>query len=303
MNLHTDPSVRHDMVMLFDIADGNPNGDPDAANRPRVDSETGQGLVTDVALKRKIRDTLPLLAIGREGYETFVSAGLYLNTRLEDSYAATGLVLDPVKKNRKEEDGKTAKKATLDAGAAREWLCRKYFDIRLFGAVLSTGRTSALGQIRGPLQVSFARSLDPVTPVEHTITRIVHTTESDAVKESGPMGNKWTLPYGLYQATISYSAIRGAQTGVTERDLELLYASLVNLFEHTSSAARANMATRALHVFTHDDAFGKAPMHALVDRVHVHKVSGVEVPRSVGDYSISVDLANLPAGVSYVSLA
>ena len=267
MNAATNPAVRHDMVFLFDIADGNPNGDPDSGNRPRVDPETDQGIVTDVSLKRKIRDTIGLAAAGADGYEIFVTAGTYLNEALEKSYAETGTALDEKSKK------------TTDATDARAWLCSKYFDIRMFGAVLSTGKTSALGQIRGPLQVSFGRSVDPVVPAEHAITRLAHTTESDAAKGGGTMGNKWTIPYGLYVCTLSYSASRGAQTGVTERDLELLYRCLVNMFDHTASAARASMSARGLIVFSHPDAFGRAPMQALVDRVEIVKRGGIDVPR------------------------
>lgn len=278
----TDPTVRHDIVMLFDITDGNPNGDPDAANRPRVDPETGHGLVTDVSIKRKIRDTIVLAADGREGYELFVQSGRSLSERQEESYAQFNLKFD-----------------AKDATKARAWLCQKYIDLRLFGAVLSTKATPALGQIRGPFQVSFGRTLDPVAPTEHTITRQVHTTAKDAEKQGGPMGNKWTIPYGLYLATASYSATRGQQTGVTEADLELLYRSMAQMFDHTSSAARANMATRALYVFSHDNAFGKAPMHQLVERVHINRDEGVELPRAYRDYSVSVDLAGLPQGVTF----
>jgi len=283
MAKHTDPTVRHDIVFHFDITDGNPNGDPDAGNRPRVDPETGHGLVTDVSLKRKIRDTIGLASGNAEGYDIFVTAGTALNDTLERSYTETGTKLG---------------KDTKDATAARAWLCNHYFDIRLFGAVLSTGNTPALGQIRGPLQVSFARSIDPVTPAEHAITRVAHTTAKDAEKTGGTMGNKWTIPYGLYHATLSYSASRGLQTGVTERDLELLYKCLINMFDHTSSAARASMAARSLVVFTHSDAFGRAPMHALVERVSVTRSDGVDVPRKFTDYSVTLDAAALPEGVT-----
>lgn len=283
MATSTDPAVRHDIVFHFDIADGNPNGDPDAGNRPRTDPETDHGLITDVSLKRKIRDTIRLAAADTEGYEVFVTAGGYLNETLENSYKQTDTTLG---------------KATKDASAARAWLCRTYFDIRMFGAVLSTGNTPALGQIRGPLQVSFARSLEPITPAEHAITRVAHTTAKDAEKGGGTMGNKWTVPYGLYRATLSYSAARGVQTGVTERDLELLYTCLLNMFDHTASAARASMATRSLVVFSHVDAFGKAPMHTLVDRVSVTKRDGVELPRAFADYAVAVDTGSLPEGVS-----
>ncbi len=283
----TDPAVRHDIVFAFDITDGNPNGDPDASNRPRVDPETGHGLVTDVSIKRKIRDTLPLAAGDQSGYQIFVTAGGALNTKLEQSYVENGLALGD---------------KTTDASKARQWLCASYVDIRLFGAVLSTGKTPALGQIRGPLQVSFARSVDPVSPAEHTITRVAHTTEADAAKGGGTMGNKWTVPYGLYVATLGYSASRGLQTGVTEHDLELLFKVLGTMFDHTASAARANMATRALHVFSHSDAFGSAPMHSLVDCVQFVKAQEVALPRAFSDYDVRLSLDELPDGVAHDQL-
>lgn len=284
MTKRNDPAVRHDVVFLFDVTDGNPNGDPDAGNMPRVDPETSQGLVTDVSLKRKIRDTIGLLAQEQPGYEIFVTAGGALQTVLERSYQETGIKLD---------------KATKDADPARQWLCERYFDIRMFGAVLSVGKTLGLGQIRGPVQVSFARSVDPVTPTQHSITRVAHTTEKDAEsKQGGTMGNKWTIPYGLYRGTISYSASRGQQTGVTEQDLDFLYRCLVNLFDHTASAARPMMGMRGLVVFSHDDAFGRAPMSSLVERVRVERAAGVEMPRKFEDYLVSVDDGDLPAGIS-----
>lgn len=279
-----DPTVRHDIVLLFDVTDGNPNGDPDAGNRPRVDPETGHGLVTDVSLKRKIRDTVGLLAQDQRGYDIFVTAGTALQTALERSYSETGVKLD---------------KATKQADPARQWLCERYFDIRMFGAVLSVGKTLGLGQIRGPVQVSFARSIDPITPLEHAITRVAHTTEKDAEsKQGGTMGNKWTVPYGLYRATLSYSAARGQQTGISDQDLDYLYRCLANMFDHTASAARPMMGTRSLVVFSHDDAFGRAPMANLVERVQVSKVEGVDVPRKFEDYIVLVNEEDLPAGVS-----
>ncbi len=286
MNQHTDPARRHDVVWLFEISDGNPNGDPDAGNRPRTDPETGHGLVTDVSLKRKIRDTLPLASAGAQGYDIFVSAGGALNDRLDESYKETGLLLG---------------KETRDATAARHWLCQRYVDLRLFGGVLSTGNTPALGQIRGPVQVSFGRTFDPVTPSEHAITRVAHTTAADAQKGGGTMGNKWTIPYGLFRATLAYSANRGGGTGVSDRDLELLYRTLVNAFDHTSSAARPTMSTRGVYVFTHEDAFGRAPMQTLVEKVQVQRAEGVQTPRSFADYRVTVDRA-LPDGVTLTEL-
>ncbi|MGH3987070.1 MAG: type I-C CRISPR-associated protein Cas7/Csd2, partial [Pseudonocardiaceae bacterium] len=242
---HLDPTVRHDMVFLFDVTDGNPNGDPDAGNRPRTDDESGQGLVTDVALKRKIRDTLALAAGDDPRYGVFVQAGYALNPRLEASYEAHGLELGSKKITREQ------------AAAARSWLCERYADIRLFGAVLSVGKTGALGQIRGPLQVSMARSIDAVFPMDHTITRVTQTKQEDIDEgESTEMGGKWTVAYGLYRVELYYSATRGQQTGVDAKDLDLLYRSLEMMFDHDRSATRGILTPRGLYVFSHADAFG-----------------------------------------------
>jgi CRISPR-associated protein Csd2 len=284
-----DPAVKHDMVFLFDVTDGNPNGDPDAGNRPRTDDETGHGLVTDVALKRKVRDTIGLAAeasgLDPAGYQIFVEAGHALNTRLEESYTGRGFEL--------------GKRLTDDQAArARGWLTARYVDIRLFGAVMSTGKTPSLGQIRGPLQVGIARSVDPVVPVDHAITRVTQTRQADIDKgESTEMGGKWTVPYGLYRTDIHYSAPRGTQTGVSADDLDLFLRTLVNMFDHDRSATRGEMAARGLYVFSHADAFGSAPAHTLSGRIHISKI-GDGAARSFGDYKVDVDGDALPDGVT-----
>ncbi|HEU0089705.1 MAG TPA: type I-C CRISPR-associated protein Cas7/Csd2 [Pseudonocardiaceae bacterium] len=287
---HLDPTVRHDMVFLFDVIDGNPNGDPDAGNRPRTDDESGQGLVTDVALKRKIRDTLALAAGDDPRYGIFVQAGYALNPRLEASYEATGLKLG-------------TKITPEQAAAARAWLCERYADIRFFGAVLSVGKTGALGQVRGPLQVSMARSIDPVFPMDHTITRVTQTKQEDIDKgESTEMGGKWTVAYGLYRAELYYSATRGQQTGVDATDLELLYRSLEMMFDHDRSATRGTLTPRGLYVFNHADAFGSAPAHRLTERVRPYLPNPEVAPRAFGDYVVSVDDGGLPQGVTLTKL-
>ncbi len=288
---HLDPTVRHDLVFLFDVTDGNPNGDPDAGNRPRTDDESGQGLVTDVALKRKIRDTLALAAGDDPRYGIFVQAGYALNPRLEASYEAHGLELG-------------SKKITPEqAATARGWLCDRYADIRLFGAVLSVGKTGALGQIRGPLQVSMARSIDPVFPMDHAITRVTQTRQEDIDKgESTEMGGKWTVAYGLYRAELYYSATRGQQTGVDARDLELLYRSLEMMFDHDRSATRGTLTPRGLYVFSHAEAFGSAPAHRLTERVRPSLLNPEVAPRAFGDYAVSVDDSGLPQGVTLTKL-
>jgi len=294
---HLDPTVRHDVVFVFDVTDGNPNGDPDAGNRPRVDDETSHGLVTDVALKRKVRDTIGMAAqasgIDPGRYQIFVEAGHALNTRLEESYAANGLELD----------SKDRRLSAADAERARQWLTERYVDIRLFGAVLSTGQTRSLGQIRGPLQFGMARSIDPVYPVDHAITRVTQTTQADIdAGERTEMGSKWTIPYALYKTELHYSGARGAQTGVTSDDLQLLYTTLLNMFDHDRSATRGIMAARGLYIFSHSSAFGNAPAHTLVGRVTADP-TGLDAPRSFGDYKITVEDHNLPTGVTLQRLA
>jgi CRISPR-associated protein Csd2 len=294
---HLDPAARHDIVFLFDVTDGNPNGDPDAGNRPRVDDETSHGLVTDVALKRKVRDTIGMAAqasgMDPGRYQIFVEAGHALNTRLEESYTANGL----------EFDTRERKLSAADVERARRWLTERYVDIRLFGAVLSTGRTPSLGQIRGPLQFGMARSIDPVYPVDHAITRVTQTTQGDIdAGERTEMGSKWTIPYALYKAEMHYSGARGTQTGVTSDDLQLLYTTLLNMFDHDRSATRGIMTTRGLYAFSHSDAFGNAPAHTLISRVAAGH-TGLGVPRTFGDYKVTVDDHDLPAGVDLERLA
>lgn len=293
-DIHLDPTVRHDMVLLFDVSDGNPNGDPDFSNRPRMDEESGHGLMTDVAIKRKIRNTLPLAAGEDPRYGIFVEAGHALNTRLTESLTANDIPVNDKKKQPTAEQKQ----------AARSWLTEKYFDIRLFGAVLSTGDTKALGQIYGPLQVTNARSFHPVMPQEHTITRVTQTKVEDIDKgETTEMAAKWTVPYGLYKAEIYFSAARGTQTNVDSRDFELLYRVLEMMFDHDRSAARGTMTTRGLYVFSHDNAFGNAPAHKLTERISVKladRVSGP--PRSFADYTVSINDDDLPNGVMLTKL-
>lgn len=291
---HLNPAVRHDAVFLFDVTDGNPNGDPDLGNRPRTDDETQHGLVTDVALKRKIRDTLALAGAGNPRFNVFVQAGHALNTRIEESYPATGL------KPADKKEGITREQAD----GARAWLCDRYVDVRLFGAVLSTGKTNALGQIRGPLQVGIARSIDPVYTTDHTITRVTQTKQDDIDKgESTEMGGKWTVAYGLYRVELYYSANRGTQTGVDATDLDLLYQSMAMMFDHDRSATRGTMAPRGLYVFSHDNSFGRAPAHQLLDRVTATLRDDITgPPRGFGDYVVNADDTGLPDGVTMTKL-
>ncbi|MFG2000434.1 type I-C CRISPR-associated protein Cas7/Csd2 [Spirillospora sp. NPDC048911] len=284
MTTHLDPSVRHDIVVLFDVTDGNPNGDPDAGNQPRTDDETGQGLVTDVAIKRKIRDVIPEIKPDHPGYGIFVEAGHALNPRIEAARTATnkGPVADQ-----------------------QRWLCERYFDIRMFGAVLSTGKkeegskTAGAGQIRGPLQFTFSRSLDPVLPSDHAITRVTPTRQEDLDGgKRSEMGSKWTLPYGLYRGHAYYSASRAAKTGITGEDLQTLWTALAMMFDHDRSAARGEMKLCGLYVYSHPNAFGAAPAASLTQRVRVARADNDKPPRHHTDYQRTLDNQNLPEGVT-----
>lgn len=284
MTAHLDPAVRHDIVLLFDVTDGNPNGDPDAGNQPRTDDETGQGLVTDVAVKRKIRDVIPEVKPGDQHYGIFVEAGHALNPRIEAA--------------------KTATKGTVEQ--QQRWLCDRYFDIRMFGAVLSTGKkeegskTAGAGQIRGPLQLTFARSLDPVLPSDHAITRVTPTRQEDIDKgKLSEMGSKWTLPYGLYRAHAYYSASRAAKTGVTGEDLQVLWTALTMMFDHDRSSARGEMKLCGLYVYSHPDAFGAAPAASLTQRIQLPRGGNHKPPRQHTDYQRTIDNENLPEGVTF----
>jgi CRISPR-associated protein Csd2 len=287
---HLDPTVKHDIVYLYDVTDGNPNGDPDAGNRPRTDDESGHGLATDGSLKRKIRDTIGLaaqhLGLSQERYEIFVAAGDVLNNRIKQTLDATGI--DVVAKK-----GQPVRRETIEA--AHRVLFDRYVDVRLFGAVLSTGDTGALGHVRGPVQVAFSRSVDPVVPIDHAITRVVATNERDAGKRT-EMGGKWTVPYGLYRAVLHYSAPVGVKAGVTGDDLRALYHALQTMFEHTRSATRTEMYVQGLYVFSHSTPYGDTSPQALLQRIRVSALN--RPPRSFDDYKVEVDDAALPPGVN-----
>ncbi|MBK8455544.1 MAG: type I-C CRISPR-associated protein Cas7/Csd2 [Thiofilum sp.] len=281
---------RYDFVLLFDVKDGNPNGDPDAGNLPRVDAETGQGLVTDVSLKRKVRNFVGLLHNEQAPYEIYVKEKAILNKQHERAYQAIpggAELLAGDDKKRKGGD---------KVEEARQWMCQNFYDVRTFGAVMSTGVNC--GQVRGPVQITFARSIDPVIASEHSITRMAVATEKEAENQGGDnrtMGRKFTVPYGLYVAHGFVSAHLADQTGFSEDDLELLWQSLSQMFEHDRSAARGEMATRGLYVFKHEGKLGNAPAYSLFERIKAEKQ--VEVPRSFADYVVTVDEAHLPNGV------
>ena len=282
---------RYDFVILVDVENGNPNGDPDAGNMPRVDPETGYGLVTDVCLKRKIRNYVETAKEDAAGYRIYIKDQVPLQRSDAEALAYLGV----------NKDLKAAKKddPALD-GKIRDFMCQNFFDIRTFGAVMTTFVKGALncGQVRGPVQLGFARSIDPIMPQEVTITRVAITTEADAEKKGTEMGRKYIVPYALYRAEGFISAnLARKVTGFSEEDLQLLWQAILNMFENDHSAARGKMAVRELIVFRHDSELGNAPSYKLFDAVHVARKPDVTVPRSYRDYTVDVD-ANLPAGVS-----
>lgn len=286
---------RYEFVILFDVENGNPNGDPDAGNMPRVDPETGLGLVTDVCLKRKIRNYVEMAKEGEEGYRIYIKDGVPLNRSDAEACAAFGVDAD-------EKALKAAKKKDEDLDRKlRDWMCKSFFDIRTFGAVMTTFVKGSLncGQVRGPVQLGFARSIDPVIPQEVTITRVAITTEADAEKKGTEMGRKYIIPYGLYRCEGYVSAnLARKTTGFSEDDLSLLWQAILNMFENDHSAARGKMAVRELIVFKHDSELGNAPAYKLFDLVQIEKKEGVDAPRAYTDYDVTVNEAALPAGVS-----
>lgn len=362
---------RYDFVLLFDVKDGNPNGDPDAGNLPRLDPETGQGLVTDVSIKRKIRNFVGITkrtddgnyepgfdiyvkekaVLGRAHFAAFEKLGINLGQDMtdlipealaesfEDLNLPEGMEIDV------DDEGRSVLKlssATLDKKEAQKWLkelkpekpmkdfiskalrnvtarkprpeesdrgraqmCQDFYDIRSFGAVLSLKTAPNCGQVRGPVQLTFARSIDPIAAAEHSITRMAVATEAEAEKQQGDnrtMGRKFTIPYGLYRAHGFISAHLAAQTRFDENDLKLLWQALEYMFEHDRSAARGEMTTRGLYIFKHEKELGNAHAHALFDRIQITRNAGVDVPRSFADYTVIVDDAKLPSGVSLITL-
>lgn len=288
---------RYEFVILFDVENGNPNGDPDAGNMPRVDPETGYGLVTDVCLKRKIRNYVEIAREDEDGYLIYVKDSVPLNTSDKKACASVGVDPDKLKEAKKKDDQLDLK--------LRNYMCENYFDIRTFGAVMTTFVKGSLncGQVRGPVQLGFARSIDPILPQEVTITRVAITKESDAENKSTEMGRKYIVPYGLYRAEGHVSAnLARKTTGFGEADLELLWQAILNMFENDHSAARGKMAVRELIVFKHDSELGNAPAHKLFDLVRVNRNENVSVPRAYSDYTVAVDEDKLPAGVACIRM-
>ncbi len=280
---------RYDFALLFDVTDGNPNGDPDAGNLPRVDAETGMGLVTDVCLKRKVRNFVQMVKGAVKPFDIFIKEKAVLNLLIDESHD--------------QEEVKSKEKTGDKTEAARRWMCANYYDIRSFGAVLSTGKNA--GQVRGPIQFTFGRSVDPVVALEHSITRMAVATEAEAEKQGGDnrtMGRKFTVPYGLYFSKGFISAHLAAQTGFNDADLELFWEALKKMFDHDHSAARGMMSTRKLIVFKHSTALGNAPAHQLFDAIKIEKKDQSKPARSFDDYSVSIDKASIPPGVEVIEM-
>jgi CRISPR-associated protein Csd2 len=290
--VHLDPSRKQDFVFHFDVRDGNPNGDPDAGGMPRTDPETGQGLVTDVAIKRKIRNMVALLGEGKPGYDIYVEAGVALNAQHKRAYSALDLKLS---------EGKNRAPAA-DQARAQQWMCQTFYDVRMFGAVMSTG-TAPCGRVQGPLQVSFSRSVAPVLSQEHGLTRVTQTREEDIEKgETTEMGAKHAIPYGLYVGYGHFSAPLAGRTGVTTADLEMLWRAFTLMLEHDRASTRGEMTLRGLYVFTHADKFGSAPAQSLFDRIRITPLSQ-HPSRSYADYKVDLPSdSELPAGVTLTTI-
>ena len=310
---------RYDFVLIFDVKDGNPNGDPDAGNMPRLDAESGHGLVTDVSLKRKVRNFVGLVKEqdertpmdGEKRFEIYVREKAILNLQHERAYSALNLAVTPEEQApaateneatdaKKKKPAKDKRKGSADEVAlARQWMCQNFFDVRTFGAVMSTGINC--GQVRGPVQLTFARSVEPIVALEHSITRMAVATEAEAEKQQGDnrtMGRKHTVPYGVYVAHGFVSSFLAKQTGFGQDDLELLWQALGQMFEHDRSAARGEMSTRGLYVFQHDSELGNAPAHALFERLQVQPKEASAVARSFDAYAVTFDGQSLAVGQS-----
>lgn len=276
---------RYDFILLFDVKDGNPNGDPDAGNLPRIDPETGHGLVTDVCIKRKVRNYVQLIKNGLDKFDIFIKEKAILNDLIAGAH--------------EKENVKDKEKGAKKTEAARQQMCEDYYDVRTFGAVMTTGENA--GQVRGPIQITFSRSVDQIVPLEHSITRMAVTTAAESEKQSGDnrtMGRKFTVPYALYRCHGFISAKLAEQTGFGEDDLNLFWEALCNMFEHDHSAARGQMATRKLIVFEHDSAMGNVPAHKLFELVDVKRKDGNDKPaRDFNDYKIIFDASKVPEGV------
>ena len=297
---YNDISRRHDFVLLFEVTDGNPNGDPDAGNLPRVDPETMQGLVTDVSLKRRLRDYVDAVRGKESRFKIYVQGGEALNSKHQRAYDDLGI------------RSTGTRQSPSDVERAREWMCGNFYDIRLFGAVMTTGVNC--GQVRGPVQMTFARSIDPIMPLDISITRIaitrvedaeVSVSDDDGSVRGGKrteMGRKSLVPYGLYRTHGFFNPHFAAQTGLDEDDMELFWKGLVNMWDLDRSSSRGLMACRELYIFSHDNKLGNAPAHSLFERVSVVTGDGIVTPRRFQDYDVHIDLSEMPDGVSMAAL-
>lgn len=298
--VYADPARRHDFVLLFDVSDGNPNGDPDAGNLPRVDPETMQGLVTDVCLKRKVRNWVDVTCGEKADHKIYVqNKGIALNDLHQRAYDALKMKSTGSKQKRE------------DVSKARKWMCENFYDIRTFGAVMTTEKNC--GQVRGPVQLTFARSIDPVVPLDLSITRIAVTKSQDAEVVEGEdgesgggktteMGRKALVPYGLYRGFGFINSHFAKDTGLTADDLALFWQAFQNMWDLDRSASRGLMALRGLYVFSHEDGVGNAPAHTLFERIGVSRKNGVEAPRTFTDYTVTVNDKNLPEKVTLTRL-
>lgn len=288
---------RYEFVVLFDVENGNPNGDPDAGNLPRIDPETAHGIVTDVCLKRKIRNYVEIRKVGQPGYEIYVKEGEALNLQHKKAYEALGVDLEDKPKIKE------------NAGNLTHYMCKNFFDIRTFGAVMTTKVNC--GQVRGPVQLNFAKSIDPIIQQEVTITRVAITTEKDAEGKKTEMGRKYIVPYGLYRtegyisAHLANKKVKSANseellsiTGFSEEDLEVLWEAIINMFEHDHSASRGKMSVRKLIIFKHDSMLGNAPAHKLFESIKVERMDDRKPPRSFNDYRVVIDKTDIPEGVT-----
>lgn len=274
---------RYEFVLLFDVENGNPNGDPDAGNMPRIDPETSLGLVTDVCLKRKVRNYVELVKGGTDGYEIYVKEGKVLNAQHRRAYDAQGI--EPKEKKLANED-------------ITRFMCRNFYDIRTFGAVMTTDVNC--GQVRGPVQLNFARSIDPIVQQEVTITRVAVTNEKDAKEKEREMGRKHIVPYALYRVEGYVSAPLAERTGFSNDDLELFWEALVNMFDHDHSAARGKMSACRLFIFEHQGRLGNAPAHRLFDCIKVVRKDPASPARNFNDYEVTVDRTSIPDGVHLI---
>lgn len=292
MNAHLNPNVRHDALLVFEAIDSNPNGDPDNAGAPRVDDETGQGLVTDASIKRKVRDIVARLVAEGDApaarNSILITAGTALNATFEAAYADLG--------HKPNGDKNTAE----EVNAGRDYMRENFFDVRMFGAVMSTGKASC-GRVTGPVTVGIGRSLDPVNPIDIAITRVA-STQVGKEDNASQMGNKTIVPYGLYTVRVGYQPTKG--NAVTEADLALFWTVLGQAFDATKSAARPDVNVRGLYVFSHSTSLGNAPARTLLEHIQIAKKDGIEVPRHYGDYEVMLPTqADMPSGVTFTSLA